>query len=295
LARTGENIAASPIEGLVRKLRARDTLSAEEEEVLRAAVSETRSCRAGKVIIRSGTLLTESTLLIEGIICRYKDLANGDRQIQELQVAGDFVDLHGFLLKRLDHNIATVTPCRIAAVPHVRLKRITEEYPHLARMLWFSTLLDASIHREMILSIGRRTALARIAHLICELTVRLSVVGLADRQGFDLPITQLDLGDATGLTSVHVNRMLKQLRDQNIMTFRGNRVTIHDWDGLMAVAEFTPDYLHIERLSLELPISLSIRDQGTPYRATVPDDSILEPYRIVRHGAELNLVLFAGY
>src|ERR1044072_321945 len=153
-------IADTGVSALFRKLRLRDEVDEEEVAVLRAAVSEVTDVMPGRVIIRSGTDVEVSTLLVEGIVCRYKDLASGERQIQELHVAGDFVDLHAFLLKRLDHNIGAVSRCRTASVPHERLKRITEDYPHLSRMLWFSTLLDASIQRETILSVGRRSALA---------------------------------------------------------------------------------------------------------------------------------------
>jgi CRP-like cAMP-binding protein len=135
----------------------------------------------------------------------------------------------------------------VALVPHDALRSITESHPHLGRMLWFSTLMDASIHREKILSIGRRSALARIAHIFCELLVRLQIVGLADDKSFALPLTQADLADCTGLTSVHVNRMLKKLRDENMLTFRGARATIEDWERLQRVAEFDPTYLHLER------------------------------------------------
>lgn len=239
--------AAHAVAGLLLKLRVRDLVAREEEEVLRASVGEIRDHPAGRTIIRSGTTLSASTLLVEGIVCRYKDLADGQRQIMELHVAGDFVDLHGFLLKRLDHNIGTMTPVRIALVPHDALRGITETHPHLGRMLWFSTLLDASIHREKILSIGRRSAVARIAHIFCELLVRLRLVGLADETGYALPLTQADLADVTGLTSVHVNRMLKKLRDEKLLTFRGGIVSIGDWEGLQRLAEFDPTYLHLER------------------------------------------------
>ena len=239
--------AAEAVAALLLKLRMRDVLHREEEDVLRASVAEIREHPAGRTIVRSGTTLSASTLLVEGIVCRYKDLADGQRQIMELHVAGDFVDLHGFLLKRLDHNIGTMTPVRIALVPHEALRGITETHPHLGRMLWFSTLLDAAIHREKILSIGRRSAVARIAHILCELLVRLRLVGLADETGYALPLTQADLADVTGLTSVHVNRMLKKLRDDKLLTFRGGRVTIADWEGLQRVAEFDPTYLHLER------------------------------------------------
>ncbi|MEA3009219.1 MAG: hypothetical protein QOJ91_911 [Sphingomonadales bacterium] len=239
--------AAEAIVTLLLKLRARDVVTGAEEDVLRASVSEIREYPAGRAIVRTGTTLSASTLLIEGIVCRYKDLADGQRQIMELHVAGDFVDLHGFLLKQLDHNVGSMTPIRVASVPHDALRGITETNPHLGRMLWFSTLLDAAIHREKILSIGRRSAMARIAHIFCELLVRLRMVGLATDAGYDLPLTQADLADVTGLTSVHVNRMLKKLRDDKLLTFRGGTVTIEDWERLKRVAEFDPTYLHLER------------------------------------------------
>jgi CRP-like cAMP-binding protein len=235
------------LQKLLMKMRARDVVDGGEEQVLRDSIAEVREVAASKTIVRHGATLSVSTLLFEGVGCRYKDLADGQRQIMELHVAGDFVDLHGFLLKQLDHNVGAITAVRIAIVPHDALRRITETHPHLARILWFSTLIDAAIHREKILSIGRRTAEARIAHLMCELFVRLGLVGLADEEGFPLPVTQGDLADATGLTSVHVNRMLRKLRDDRVMTFRGGRVTIHDWDRLQQVAEFDPTYLHLER------------------------------------------------
>jgi CRP-like cAMP-binding protein len=239
--------AAEAVAPLLMKLRARDVVGREEEEVLAASVAEVREHPHGRTIVRSGMTLSASTLLVEGVVCRYKDLADGQRQIMELHVAGDFVDLHGFLLKRLDHNIGTMTAVRVAMVPHDALRGITETHPHLGRMLWFSTLLDAAIHREKILSIGRRSAVARIAHIFCELHIRLRMVGLASETGYSLPLTQADIADVTGLTSVHVNRMLKKLRDENLLIFRGGTVTIQDWEGLQRLAEFDPTYLHLER------------------------------------------------
>ena len=232
---------------LLIKLRARDIVSAEEEAVLRATAGEVQEYAPGRTIVRSGTTLSHSTLVVEGIVARYKDLSDGQRQIQELHLPGDFTDLHGFVLKRLDHNVGALTKVRIAVVPHEALRRITEQEPHLSRLLWFSTLLDAAIQREKILSVGRRTALARVAHLMCELFMRFDLVGLAEGKGFRLPLTQLDLADATGLTPVHVNRMLKQLRDDSLVTFRGGEVQIHDWQRLQRVAEFDPAYLYLER------------------------------------------------
>jgi CRP-like cAMP-binding protein len=235
------------IEKLLLKLSLRDELSAEEEAALRALPEIIKEVPSDKTIIRAGEALNDSTLLLEGLMGRYKDLKNGSRQISELHVAGDFVDLHSFTLKRLDHNIMTLTPCRVATVPHARLKRITEEFPHLTRILWFSTNLDAAIHREWVLSLGRRTALARLAHFFCELHVRLGIVGLTDGLSFRLDLTQVDIAECLGLTSIHVNRTLKVLREQGLVELRGGIVEIRDLIGLRRVAEFTDDYLSLER------------------------------------------------
>lgn len=239
--------ADDPIDALLRKLRVRDGLDEREAGVLRDAVERIEHVPAGRILVAAGQPLTHSTLIVEGLVARYKDLNEGQRQITEVHVPGDFVDLHGFLLKRLDHHVAALTPVRTAAVPHNVLKRITEREPHLGRLLWMSTLMDAAIQRERILSIGRRSAVGRVAHLLCELYWRLEIIGQANRGSFALPVTQLDLADATGLTSVHVNRMLRQLRVAEIATFRDAAVQIHDLARLEQVAEFDRSYLFLDR------------------------------------------------
>ena len=235
------------IDAYFLKLRVRDEVSAEEEQAMRAAVAEIREFPARRTIIRAGEELSVSTLLVEGMICRYKDLRSGRRQIAELHVSGDFVDLHSFSLKRLDHNIMTLTPCRVALVPHEALRRITEEHPHLARLLWFMTNLDASIHREWVLSLGQRSAQARMAHLFCELHVRLGIVRLTEGNAYPLPLTQTDLAECLGLTAVHVNRTLQALRARKLVEFRSGRVVIEDLEALQKLAEFDPSYLYLER------------------------------------------------
>ncbi len=229
------------------KLRKRDEISRDEEQAIRDAISETRDVAADKTIMKAGVEVSSSTLLLEGMMCRYKDLQDGQRQITELHVAGDFVDLHGFTLKCLDHNVMALTPCRIAVVPHDRLQDITERFPHLTRVYWFSTNLDAAIHREWELSLGRRDAMSRIAHLFCELFVRLEIVGLTDKNSFDFPLTQNDVAECLGLTSVHVNRTLKELRKRELIELAGRRLTILDRPSLEAVAEFDLSYLYLEQ------------------------------------------------
>ena len=238
------------IERHLLKLRARAPVGEDEEQAIRDAVGEVRTYPADHVVIRAGQRIEASTLLLDGIMCRYKDLSDGQRQITELHVSGDFVDLHSFTLKRLDHNIMTLTPCRVAMVPHEKLGQITERFPHLTRLYWFTTNMDAAIHREWELSLGRRTALSRIAALLCEMRLRLEVVGMAEGETYALPLTQTDLAECLGLTPIHVNRTLKELREQGLVQFKSGRVTIFDWDRLRDVAEFDPAYLYLEPIPL---------------------------------------------
>ncbi|HZF43468.1 MAG TPA: Crp/Fnr family transcriptional regulator [Sphingomonadaceae bacterium] len=235
------------IEKLFLKLSRRDEIPESEAQVLRDCMSEVRTANAGETLIHAGDLLSTSTVLLEGLVGRVKDLTDGRRQIIELHVPGDFFDLHAFLLRKLEHDVEALTPVRVVTMHHERLREITERCPHLARLLWKSTLLDAAIQREKILSIGRRSAIGRLAHLLCELHVRFGVVEMTDGDSYALELTQAQLADIAGLTQVHVNRTLKELRDRGVVTFRSGRVTIGDWRTLTQVAEFTDDYLYLER------------------------------------------------
>jgi CRP-like cAMP-binding protein len=235
------------IERHLMKLRARDEICPEEEAAIRSAVTEIKPCAADRIVIRPKEEVSHSTLLLDGIACRYKDLRNGERQITELHVAGDFLDLHSFTLKRLDHHVLALTPCTFAMMPHEKLTRITEQHPHLTRVYWFATNLDAAIHREWEVSLGRRSAISRVAHLLCEMHVRLGIVGLVEGECYDLALTQADLAECLGLTAVHINRTLKELREQGLVEFKSRKVTIIDRARLERVAEFDPDYLYLER------------------------------------------------
>lgn len=235
------------IERHLAKLRARDDVSREEETAIRGAVSEYRDIPADVTFIHAGETLTHSTLLLDGLMARQKDLKDGRRQTTELHVAGDFADLHSFTLKRLDHEIRTLTACRVAVVSHTKVRELTEAHPHIGRMYWFGTNLDGAIHREWELSLGRRTAEERMAHLFCELHVRLGLVGLADAQSYSLPLTQTELGECLGLSTVHVNRTLMELRARNVVEFRNGRVTLTDPVRLREIAEFDPAYLYLEK------------------------------------------------
>ncbi len=227
------------------RINARHPLSDEEAAAIRALFTASQSVGAHQTFIEAGARLDHSILILDGIAARYKDLRDGQRQITALHVPGDFADLHSFTLKRLDHSLMALTRCRIAPVPHGRIADLIERFPRLGRIYWFSTNLDASMHREWVLSMGARNALARIAHLFCELQVRLDIVGLGDARGYALDLSQTDLAECHGLTPVHVNRSLRRLREMGVLTFRSGRVEITDPAALHAIAEFDPDYLYL--------------------------------------------------
>ena len=233
----------------LKKLRRRDDISPEEERVIRNLVSHTTQFGADKVVIRAGEALNQSLILLRGWAARAKDLPSGQRQFAELHVPGDFADLHSFTLKRLDHDVVTITPCVFAIVPHEPLKEITEGFPHLTRVYWFATNLDAAIHREWALSLGRRSAISRMAHLFCELLVRLEVVGLTSGDSYDFPLTQVELAECLGLTSVHVNRTLQEMRKMGLVEVENRRIDILDLEALKGVAEFDDSYLYLDKRS----------------------------------------------
>lgn len=233
----------------LKKLRRRIDLSPEEEKAIRGVVAETRRVGADQILIRGGEGLTSSVLLLDGWLARSKDLAGGQRQVTELHISGDFADLHGFTLKRLDHDVLTLSDCIIGIVPHDRLQKITEQYPRVARAYWLSTNVDAAITRELALSLGQRSAISRMAHLFCELHVRLDVVGRARPDGYEFPLTQRELSECLGLTVVHANRTIQELRRRSLIELESRQLTILDKRGLEGVAEFDPSYLYLDRVA----------------------------------------------
>jgi CRP-like cAMP-binding protein len=224
--------------------RRQQEIAPEDMAALEAAAEGERAYRSRSVIVRTGEPVTVSTLLLDGFMCRYMDDRAGHRQLVAIHVPGDFVDLHGFPMGHLDHDVATIGPVRVVCWKHNDLEAVLAHRPKLTRMLWFSTLLDAAMHREWIFRLGRLDAIGRIAHLLSELDARLAMVGLSVDGRYRLPLTQADLGEACGLTGVHVNRVLRALRERDLALFRGGEVSILDRAGLRAVAEFDPLYLY---------------------------------------------------
>lgn len=216
-----------------------------ERAMLEDAIAEVRKVGPREIIVRAGERLEQSTLLIEGFMSRYIDDRRGLRQLVAVHVPGDFVDLHSYPLKTLDHDVATMTAATVAIVPHTALDRIKTNMPALVDKLWFATLIDAAIHRAWLFRLGRLDALGRLAHFLSETNARLISAGLSDGRRFALGLTQNDLAEICGLTSVHVNRIMRQLREEQLCTFRSSLVEIPDPEKLARRGEFDPAYLYI--------------------------------------------------
>lgn len=231
------------LESLYLNLGQHDALSESEKASLAGAMSVEKYFGTGEDIVAEGSRPTVSTLIVDGLAARYKVLEDGGRQFTSLQVPGDFVDLHAFLLKTMDHGIIALSPCHVVAAEHSRLRAITEQAPHLTRLLWLDTLVDGAIHREWIVAMGRRSKTSHLAHLICELFVRLQVVNKARDMRFNLPLSQAELADVLGLSVVHMNRVIGTLRRMNVINWVNHTITILDWNRLVAIAEFDPTYL----------------------------------------------------
>ena len=231
---------------LVRKLESIAELSAEDERAVRSLPLAIKTLPADTDIVREGERPSQSCLVVDGFACRYKLTPAGRRQIMSFHIPGDVPDVQSLLLRTMDHSLGTLTPCRLAFVTHESLRDLIRQRPRIADAFWRDTLIDAAVFREWMVGIGRRSARQRIAHLLCELLVRLEAVGLTEDHAYELPVTQEELGDALGLSSVHVNRVLQELRQNGLVVLRGRRLSTPDWEGLKAAGEFDPTYLHLD-------------------------------------------------
>ena len=231
---------------LFKRLAWGDRLAQEERNQIVGSVSRVQSFGPGETIVPADTRVDFSSVLLKGLSARQKVLKGGNRQITAFHLAGDFCDLHTYVLKTLHDSVVAMSECEVAAIPHAQLDKIVRDSYHLTRLLWASTLIDASIFRQWVVSIGRRSADARLAHLFCELFLRIRMIGLTKDLTYPFPATQTDLADALGMSLVHTNKTLAKLRRAGLVTFLQRTVTIHDWDKLQNLAEFHPEYLHLE-------------------------------------------------
>ena len=233
---------------LIAKLDAASNLSEGDKLAIRQMCSNVRTVPARRDIISEGDSPAHVHVVLDGWAARYKIVADGSRQIVAFLIPGDFCDSHVTILRKMDHGVIALTAAQVAFVPNKTMQDLPIDRPQLGRALWRATLVDEAVLRSWIVNIGRREALERIAHLFCELHARLTLVGLVNGDHFALPLTQEVLADATGLTPVHVNRMLQQLRSDGMIMLKSGELAILDLARLREVAGFDPNYLHRDRL-----------------------------------------------
>ncbi len=242
---TGMGGASKP---LITKLELFVTLSGDDKAAIDRAVSQKiRHLGPREDLIREGDVPDHVNLIQSGWAYRYKQLEDGRRQILGFFLPGDFCDLRIFILKHMDHSIASLTPVTLAEIPRAQILELTDNGSRLARAMWWSALVCESIEREWIVNLGQRTAIERMGHLLCELFIRQRAVGLTRGDSCDLPLTQSELAETTGLSTVHVNRTLQELRAQGLITLQGKTLKIPDLARLERTSLFTPNYLHLDK------------------------------------------------
>ncbi len=237
----------SPLERLLRRLESRHAFDDEDRRAFLALPHSVKSMEPHSYIVREFDRAEYSCVLLDGFAMRHKITAGGQRQILSIHMKGDFVDLQNSLLRTADHSVQMLTAGQIAMIPRQEIEAIAFERPNVGRAMWIDSLVDGSIFREWIANVGRRDARTRVAHLLCEFSLRLKVAGLGEQTNYDLPATQEQLADATGLTSVHINRTLKQLQQEGLIVRSTARsIEIGDWKKLAAVGDFNSAYLHLQ-------------------------------------------------
>jgi CRP-like cAMP-binding protein len=229
----------------VAKLLQFAPLSDRDIAALDAACGREERFRAGANIALEGETPHAAFVVTRGIAHRYRVMPDGRRQILTILIPGDVFDLHGFLLKAMDHSVAALGPARIAVITRAGVMDLAQNYPRIRSAFWWSAMQEQAIMRERIVALGRRRARGRLAYFLCELVWRQRAVGLAEDHAIRLPFTQTDLADTLGLTSVHTNRVLQGFRRDKLITLERQRLVLRDVPGLQAISGLTPDYLKI--------------------------------------------------
>ncbi|MBV9564424.1 MAG: Crp/Fnr family transcriptional regulator [Bradyrhizobium sp.] len=236
---------AEPIsDALVRRLRTTSGLTADEEQAIRVLPVTVRSYGANQTIVRDGDRPTECCLIVAGFCLRAKTTSTGHRQILSIHIPGEIPDLQSLHLHELDHDLVSLTDCTLGFISHIALRELHRRWPNVAEIFWRDTLVDAAMFREWIVNVGQRPAPSRLAHIIVELRERLRIIGRVDPDGFEMPLTQEQIGEAMGITAVHANRVIRQLREDNVVELHRGRVTVLNEMKLMELADFDGRYLH---------------------------------------------------
>ena len=239
-------IGPSTLEPLVNKLAYRRKLRPDDRAAILALPHTIKTLEANHYVVREFDRATHSCVMLSGYSVRHKIVSGGKRQIVAIHMKGEMVDLQNSYLGHADHSVQMLTAGKVAMIPVAEVDRIAFERPDVGRAMWIDTLVDGSIFREWIANVGRRDAKTRIAHLLCEFSLRLEVAGLGHQDDYELPMTQEQLGDATGLTPVHVNRTLQALEADGLIKRATPRsIYIGDWRKLADAGDFSSAYLHM--------------------------------------------------
>lgn len=231
---------------LIQRFRNFATLSAEEEAGLRRLVDgPARTVAARRDLIREGEAPRGVQLILSGWAGAYRMLEDGRRQGLAFLLPGDLSDVHNVVLNEMDHSIGALTEVRYVELPHSRFEELVRVHPRLLHALRWQSMTAISVQREWTVSIGQRSAFERLCHIFCEIFLRLKAVGLCADGSCDMPATQADLAEATGLTSIHVNRMVQDMREAGLIVLKNRRLAIPDFAALQRSALFSPNYLHL--------------------------------------------------
>ncbi|QZH74215.1 MAG: Crp/Fnr family transcriptional regulator [Erythrobacter sp.] len=234
-----------PLELLVRSLELRSPFSEDDRQALLALPHNLRTLESSSYLVREGEPPTHCGVLVSGYAYRQKITRAGTRQIIAIHIPGDAVDFQNLLLDTADHSVQMLTRGEVALVPRDALRDLTRSSPQIGEAIFVKTLVEAAIFREWVVNVGRRQAPERIAHILCELGCRLDAMGLAEGYGYTLPMTQEELGDAAGLTPVHVNRTLKILAAAGLIVRDRRSISFPDWRKVRDAADFNERYLHL--------------------------------------------------
>jgi CRP-like cAMP-binding protein len=238
-----------PLQRLAHKLDIHHSLSDSDRAAILALPYKLRWVEAQSYLLREGDRPDRCSILVSGYAYRHKLTGDGDRQIVSLHIPGDALDFQNMFLSESDHNVQTLTRAQIAEVPRPAIEELVMNYPVVGRAILIHTLVEASIFREWVVNVGRRDSRSRIAHLLCEFAYRLTVQGMVPSGVYELPMTQEQLADATGLTAVHVNRVLKALEADGLIDRNRRIISFPDWQKLREVGDFNPRYLHAPELA----------------------------------------------
>jgi CRP-like cAMP-binding protein len=237
---------------LLSKLDRACPLNAEEQDLISQVQFRIASIEAHQAVVRAGDRPSRSVLVIDGLLATSKISATGQRQVMAFHISGDMPDIQSLHLEILDCDLRSIGPSQVAFIEHAALQALCEASSRIAAALFRCALIEAAIYREWLLNVGQRPALSRLAHLFCETMARMETIGAAKDGSCDFPVTQGDLSEAAGLSAVHINRTLQALRARGLISLTRHKLTIHDWDGLMELAGFQPDYLHLGSMPKQL-------------------------------------------